>query len=156
MHQQTEPHSSDATGKTTDMTSTLDTELTAALHGQMPLSQHNQIDGVVADTDSVVMSADWQPEFCGIGGVLHGGYLMAMADAAGATLAYLNLAPGTSTTTVESKTNFFRPVTSGSVTATASLVHKGRTTIAVQTDITNDQGALVSRTLQTQAVRSAS
>lgn len=138
------------------MTSALDTDLTALLHEQMPLSQHLQIVGVAADTDSVVMTAPWQPEFCGIGGVLHGGYLMAMADGAGATLAFVNLAPGTSTTTVESKTNFFRPVTRGSVTATATLVHKGRTTIVAQTDITNDEGALVSRTLQTQAVRSAS
>lgn len=136
------------------MTSTIDTSLTAALHEQMPLSQHNQIVAVAADRDSVVMTAPWQSEFCGIGGVLHGGYLMAMADGAGATLAFINLTPGSSTTTVESKTNFFRPVTHGSVTATATLVHKGRTTIVVQTDITNDQGALVSRTLQTQAVRS--
>lgn len=138
------------------MTSTLNTDLTAVLHEQMPLAQHNQIVGVTADTESVVMTAAWQPEFCGIGGVLHGGYLMGMADGAGATLAFVNLAPSTSTTTIESKTNFFRPVTQGAVAATATLVHRGRTTIVVQTDITNDEGALVSRTLQTQAVRSAS
>lgn len=135
------------------MTSTIDHDLTATLHEQMPLSHHNQVIGVAADDAAVVMTAEWRPEFCGIGGVLHGGYLMAMADGAGATLAFVNLPPGASTTTVESKTNFFRPVTAGSVTATATLVHKGRTTMVVQTDITNDQGALVSRTLQTQAVR---
>jgi acyl-coenzyme A thioesterase PaaI-like protein len=39
------------------------------------------------------------------------------------------------------------------VTARAELVHKGRTTIVVQTDVTDDAGRLVSRTLQTQAVR---
>lgn len=135
------------------MTSTIDHDLTATLHEQMPLSHHNQVIGVAADDAAVVMTAEWRPEFCGIGGVLHGGYLMAMADGAGATLAFVNLPPGASTTTVESKTNFFRPVTAGSVTATATLVHKGHTTMVVQTDITNDQGALVSRTLQTQAVR---
>jgi uncharacterized protein (TIGR00369 family) len=135
------------------MTSTIDHDLTHILHEQMPLSRHNQIVGVAADADAVVMTAPWQREFCGLGGVLHGGYLMAMADGAGATLAFVNLVPGESTTTIESKTNFFRPVTSGSVQATATLVHKGRTTMVVQTDITNDQGALVSRTLQTQAVR---
>jgi uncharacterized protein (TIGR00369 family) len=119
----------------------------------MPLAHHHQIVGVSADETAVVMSAAWRPEFCGIGGVLHGGYLMAMADGAGATLAFINLSPGASTTTIESKTNFFRPVTEGPVIATATLVHKGRTTMVVQTDITNDQGRLVSRTLQTQAVR---
>jgi uncharacterized protein (TIGR00369 family) len=135
------------------MTSTIDPDLTATLHDQMPLAHHHQIVGVSADETAVVMSAAWRPEFCGIGGVLHGGYLMAMADGAGATLAFINLSPGASTTTIESKTNFFRPVTEGPVIATATLVHKGRTTMVVQTDITNDQGRLVSRTLQTQAVR---
>lgn len=137
------------------MTSTIDPDLTTTLHDQMPLAHLHQIIGVAADDEIVVMSAQWRPECCGIGGVLHGGYLMAMADSAGATLAFINLPPGASTTTIESKTNFFRPVTAGHVTATATLVHEGRTTMVVQTDITNDQGALVSRTLQTQAVRTS-
>ncbi|MEZ5348114.1 MAG: PaaI family thioesterase [Microthrixaceae bacterium] len=81
---------------------------------------HLRITGLEADTDHVVTAAHWQPEHCGTGGVLHGGYLMALADSAGATLAFLNLADGASTATVESKTNFFRPVTAGSVTATAT------------------------------------
>jgi uncharacterized protein (TIGR00369 family) len=79
---------------------------------------------------------------------------MALADGTGATLAFLNLAADERTTTIESKTNFFRPVTEGSVHAIATVVHRGRTTIVVQTDITNDSGSLVSRTVQTQAVRS--
>ena len=137
------------------MTLTIDQQFTDLLHAQMPLSSLNGIVGVEANTDRVVTVADWQPEYCGIGGVLHGGYLMAMADGTGATLAFVNLPEGASTTTVESKTNFFRPVTEGSITATATLVHKGRSTIVVQTDITNSSGALVCRTLQTQAVRPA-
>jgi 1,4-dihydroxy-2-naphthoyl-CoA hydrolase len=135
------------------MTSTTDHDLTNVLHEQMPLSRHNALTGISADGDRVVIAADWHRDFCGTGGVLHGGYLMAMADGTGATLAFINLAPGETTTTVESKTNFFRPVTSGAVLATSTVVHNGRTTIVVQTDITNDMGALVSRTLQTQAVR---
>jgi uncharacterized protein (TIGR00369 family) len=43
-------------------------------------------------------------------------------------------------------------VREGTVTARAELVHKGRTTIVVQTDVTDETGRLVSRTLQTQAV----
>ena len=38
------------------------------------------------------------------------------------------------------------------MTARSELVHKGRTTMVVQTDVTDDAGRLVSRTLQTQAV----
>jgi len=134
------------------MTLTIDDDLTDLLHTQMPLSRTNQLRAVEAHADRVVTIADWGAEYCGIGGVLHGGYLMTMADGTGASLAFVNLPEGATTTTVESKTNFFRPVTEGSVTATATSVHKGRTTIVVQTDIVNSAGALVSRTLQTQAV----
>ncbi|MEU0456206.1 PaaI family thioesterase, partial [Streptomyces sp. NPDC006129] len=56
----------------------------------------------------------WTPELCTVGGVLHGGALMALADTAGAVCAFLNLPPGASTSTVESKTNFFRAVRSSS------------------------------------------
>lgn len=137
------------------MTSTVDHAMTDELHRQMPFAGHLAIAAVAADPEQVATTADWNPEYCGIGGVLHGGYLMALADSNGATLAYLNLGSGQTTTTVESKTNFFRPTTTGSVTAISTIVHKGRTTMAVQTDITNSQGALVSRTLQTQAIRNA-
>lgn len=136
-------------------TTTIEDELTQTLHEGMPLTGHHGIAAISADAEAVVLTAHWQPDRCGAGGVLHGGYLMAMADAAGALLAFLNLPAGASTTTVESKTNFFRPVTAGSVLATATSIHAGRTTIVVQTDITNDQGALVSRTSQTQAIRLA-
>lgn len=136
------------------MTITETPDLTALVHDQMPYAKTLGVAVVAADTERVVTTADWRPEFCGLGGVLHGGYLMSVADGNGATLAFLNLPAGASTTTVESKTNFFRPVTSGSITVTSAMVHKGRTTMVVETDITNDRGALVSRTLQTQIVRS--
>lgn len=135
--------------------STADAEMTKALHAGMPFAERLEIHAIEADAQHIVAAALWEPHLCGAGGVLHGGYLMAMADSSGAALAFLNLAPGETTTTAESKTNFFRPVTAGAVTAASTLIHKGRTTMAVQTDITNEQGALVSRTLQTQTVRPA-
>lgn len=102
--------------------------------------------------ETVTGSADWAPERCTVGGVLHGGYLMALADTIGAVAAVQHLPDGAATSTIESKTNFFRPVTSGVVRVTATVVHAGKRTIAVQTDITNAAGKLVTRTLQTQAV----
>lgn len=137
------------------MNTQVDQTMTEALHNQMPFSEHLAIAAVEADTEHVITTASWKPEYCGIGGVLLGGYLMALADSNGATLAFLNLVAGETTTTVESKTNFFRPTTTGSVTATSTMVHQGRTTMAVQTDISNDQGALVCRTLQTRIIRVA-
>ena len=134
------------------MTDDADPKLSEMLRGMMPLVAHLDLQAISGDTDAVVMKAEWADEHCTAGGVLHGGYLMAMADTTGATLAFLNLPDGAITSTIESKTNFFRPVTSGAVTATATLVHKGRTTMVVQTDVVDLAGRLVTRTLQTQSV----
>ncbi|MFF5985206.1 PaaI family thioesterase [Streptomyces olindensis] len=94
----------------------------------------------------------WAPERCTVGGSLHGGALMALADTAGAVCAFLNLPPGASTSTVESKTNFFRAVRSGTVHAEAHPVHVGRSFVAVRTDLRAEDGTLVGQTTQTQAV----
>ena len=118
----------------------------------MPLAALLGFEGVEGGPDGVTLRGAWAEERCTAAGVLHGGYLMALADSAAATLAFLNLPPGAATSTIEAKTNFLGAVREGSVTARAELVHKGRTTIVVQTDVTDDAGRLVSRTLQTQAV----
>src|SRR5690606_23625264 len=62
-------------------------------------------------------------------GVLHGGAAMGIADTLGGTATVLNLKPGQSTTTLESKTNFFRSVAIGeTLSARCEPLHKGRTT----------------------------
>ena len=59
-------------------------------------------------------------------GQLHGGAIMALADNLGGTATFLNLRPGEGTVTVESKTNFFRPLAPGSVaTAQTEPLHRG-------------------------------
>lgn len=105
-----------------------------------------------ANPDEVIGSAEWSAERCTTGGVLHGGYLMALADSIGALCAVQNLPAGAGTSTIESKTNFFRGVTDGTVTITSMPLHAGRTTIVVQTDIARADGRPVVRTTQTQAV----
>ncbi len=129
-----------------------DIELTDLLHRSMPFTRLLGMEAISADRDSVTVRSTWSAERCTAAGVLHGGYLMALADAAGATLASFNLPRGTTTSTIESKTNFIRPVIAGNVTVTATVVHCGQTTIVVQTDTQRDDGKLASRTSQTQAV----
>jgi 1,4-dihydroxy-2-naphthoyl-CoA hydrolase len=80
---------------------------------------------------------------------------MALADALGAVCAFLNLPEGTQTSTIESKTNFFRAVREGDVEATAQPLHVGRSTIVVQTDTRDGEGRRVALTTQTQAVIAA-
>ena len=60
--------------------------------------------------------------------------------------------PGAGTSTISSSTVFLRGVQEGTVTATGRLVHKGRTTIVAETELTDARGRPVARTTQTQAV----
>ena len=102
--------------------------------------------------DAVVAVMTWPADLCTSRGVLHGGAWMALADTAGAVCAFLNLPEGAATSTIESKTNFFRGVRSGKVTATSRPLHIGRTTIVVQTELRDDADKLVAMVGQTQIV----
>ena len=77
---------------------------------------------------------------------------MTLADTAGAVCAFLNLPPGATTSTIESKSNFFRAVRAGHTRAVARPLHVGRTTIVVQTDVFDDDDRRVAHVVQTQAV----
>ena len=123
------------------------------LLGTMPFAQALGMTFVSATAEEVVATLDWAAERTTLGGGLHGGALMTFADSCGAVSAFLNLPAGAiGTSTIESKTNLFRAVRSGTVTATTTPLHAGRTTIAVQTEVRDDDGRLVSLTIQTQAV----
>jgi 1,4-dihydroxy-2-naphthoyl-CoA hydrolase len=100
----------------------------------------------------VTATMEWARERCTTGGMIHGGALMAFADTVGALCAVVNLPPGATTSTIESKTNFFRAVRGGLVTAVCSPLHVGRSTIVVQSNLTDDRGKLVAQVTQTQAV----
>jgi uncharacterized protein (TIGR00369 family) len=105
------------------------------------------------DAEKVRARMAWDESRCTSGGILHGGALMALADCTGGLCAFLNLPDGANATaTIESKTNFFRPVTSGHVEAVSRVLHKGRTTIVVETDLRDADGKHVARVTQTQAV----
>jgi 1,4-dihydroxy-2-naphthoyl-CoA hydrolase len=119
---------------------------------QLPFAQLAGIEITAASKDQVRGRMEWREEICTLGGVVHGGALMTLADTVGAACAFLNLPSGASTATIESKTNLLRAVRGGHVEATATPVHVGRTMIVVQTDLRDDQGRRVALTTQTQAV----
>src|SRR3954465_3427953 len=86
-------------------------------------------------------------------GILHGGAIMALADNCGGTATTANLKDGQSTTTIESKTNFFVAVPIGDVAyAECTPLHRGRTTMVWQTRITRGDGRLCAVVTQTQLV----
>jgi 1,4-dihydroxy-2-naphthoyl-CoA hydrolase len=129
-------------------------EITDVVNAQMPLGTTLGI-RTFGGADEVEATLDWAPELCTAGGALHGGVLMALADSAGAVCAFLNLPAGASTATIESKTNFFGAVRQGEVRARSRPLHRGRTTIVVETDVYDANDRHVGRTTQTQAVLGA-
>jgi 1,4-dihydroxy-2-naphthoyl-CoA hydrolase len=127
----------------------------AALRDAMPFAVAIGVEITSAIADEVSGRIEWSPERCTAGGVLHGGAVMSLADALAGACAYLNLPAGATTSTIESKTNFFRALRQGELTGVARPVHIGRTTIVVQTDLRDDEGRRVALTTQTQAVIAA-
>lgn len=127
--------------------------ITAFLHQAMPLCATLGMRGTRNDRDGVDLELDWRPDLCTSAGLLHGGVVMALADSAGGALAFANLPEGaTGTSTIESKTNFLRGVRGGTVRAQARVLHAGRTTIVIETELRGDDGKLVAKVTQTQAV----
>jgi uncharacterized protein (TIGR00369 family) len=122
------------------------------LVSSMPHAEHLGMALVAASKDGVDATMAWRDDLCTVAGMAHGGALIALADSAGAILAYLHLPEGASTSTIESKTNFFRPLTGGTAHCSTRLVNAGRTTITVQSEVRNDAGKLLTLTTQTQAV----
>ena len=108
---------------------------------------------VEATKDRLVAELTVRGDLTTVGGRVHGGTLMALADLAGATGTFLNLPPGaTGTTTLESKTNFFAAGREGVIRAESTPIHRGRTTQVWQTRVTDASGRLLSMTIQTQLV----
>ena len=105
-----------------------------------------------ATPELVVSRLQWTAERCTVGGVMHGGALMALADNGGGVCAFLNLPEGAvGTATIESKTNFLRAVREGAVTASSRPLHLGRTMVVIETELVRDDGKLAAKVTQTQA-----
>ncbi len=125
---------------------------TELVQGSMPLCAALGITASEAMPARTVLHLAWDARWCTTAGLLHGGALMALADSAGATCAFLNLPEGAAgTSTIESKTNFLGAVTEGTVDAIATPLHVGGRTIVVETEL-RVGGRLIGKTTQTQAV----
>lgn len=130
----------------------INTEDLPQLIKSMPFASSLGIELTGATADEVRGELPWRDDHCTMAGIVHGGALMSFADTLGATCAFLNLPPGATTATLESKTNLFRAVRSGAVQAVSKPLHVGRTTIVVQTDLFDEQDRRVAQVTQSQAV----
>ena len=120
----------------------------------MPFSALMGVTFIEAELERVVATMTVREDLCTVGHSIHGGAVMALADAVGAAATVINLpADAKGTTTIESKTNFTGRASAGAtVRAIATPVHVGRRTQVWQTRIETEDGKLVGVVTQTQLV----
>ena len=116
------------------------------------MAAHFGIRIVSAERHKVVGELDAGERHLNNRGIVHGGAYMAFADDVGGMTARLNIADEMTTTTLESKSNFFRASPPGTLTAVSVPVHVGRRTVVVQTQIFAADGKLAAMVTQTQLV----
>lgn len=123
---------------------------------QPPFALHLEMRITSARPERVEAEMLAAPDLINRNGVLHGGAIMALADNMGGTGAFMNLLEGQGTTTVESKTNFFRAVPAGDMVKAVSIpLHLGRKTQVWQTTIFRADGKMAAMVTQTQMVLAA-
>ncbi|HEU5276009.1 MAG TPA: PaaI family thioesterase [Xanthobacteraceae bacterium] len=111
---------------------------------------------VEASADRLVAELTVREQLVNRNGVLAGGAVMAVADNLGGTAAVINLPPGATTATIESKTNFFAACRPGEkIRIETTPLHRGRSTMVWQSRITRADGTLAALVTQTQIVMPA-
>jgi 1,4-dihydroxy-2-naphthoyl-CoA hydrolase len=122
----------------------------------LPFAELMGIELVNVAPERVEAAMRAREDLCTRPAVLHGGAVMAFADTLGAVATVANLPQGATTTTIESKTNFFAAIPVGEVArAECTPLHRGRTTMVWQTRILRGDGRLAAVVMQTQLVIAA-
>lgn len=96
-----------------------------------------------------VFAMEAGPQHANPMGTLHGGILCDLADAAMGIAYASTLSDEESFTTLELKINFFKPVWTSRLTATARVVKRGKTVGMAECDILDEAGSLVARASST-------
>ncbi|WP_341712621.1 PaaI family thioesterase [Erythrobacter sp.] len=128
--------------------------MTMNLAASMPFSRLMGVEVTSAGPDGVEGTITVREDLCTANSIMHGGAIMAFADALGAVGAFVNLPDGAGgTTTIESKTNFLGAAKVGTtVTGRATPLSIGRRISVWQTEITGEDGKRVAVVTQTQLV----
>jgi 1,4-dihydroxy-2-naphthoyl-CoA hydrolase len=121
-----------------------------------PMARMLGVELISIEPDRIVAQMEARETMGNGVGILHGGAYMTFADFLGALGTVVNLPKGNSTTTIESKTNFFAPAKIGSMVRGESIpLHRGRRTMVWQTRLTNAEGRMLALITQTQMVLEA-
>jgi uncharacterized protein (TIGR00369 family) len=106
------------------------------------------------DDEEVRARVAVRPEILQPAGLVHGGVYASIAESMASIATYLAVSrDGRMATGQSNQTSFLRPITSGTIHATARRRHKGRTTWVWEVDVTDDDGRLCALVRMTIAIR---
>jgi len=114
---------------------------------------------VEVSAERVVLQLAFKPELTQMTGLFHAGAIISLADEACTALASAHAMnagwdPGKFPLTIQLSANLIGNVDRGTLTAEALPVHKGRTTMVVQSTVKDDAGRLLATVTATQIVPS--
>ena len=120
----------------------------------VPFAEHLGVDFPDLGPDRVVAQLPERPEYGTIGGGVHGGAVMALADIAAAVMAVMASGdPSAAPATMQSSTNFLSPAR-GTLSAEARVTRTGRTTV-VDVRVTDTYGEVCALVRQIVSVKRA-
>jgi uncharacterized protein (TIGR00369 family) len=132
----------------------MDPELAASLNTGFDALYGLELDEITEETVTahvVVRDEIKQPL-----GLVHGGIYASIAESiASIGTALAVMGDGNVATGMANQTSFLRPITAGTIHATARRLHRGRTTWVWDVEITDDDGRVCAMTRMTIAVRPA-
>ena len=102
-----------------------------------------------AGRGSATLRLNVRDELRQIHGVMHGGAIASLIDTATAFAIVTLLRDEEKFSTVDLMVNYLRPLSEGTVTATARVVRAGRRLITVSADVLDDSGNLAATALST-------
>ena len=97
--------------------------------------------GMQASIEQVGSARTWieiRETFYQAEGLVHGGVIYTLADAAVAIAVHSCTHPTQKIATIEAKLNYLAPATTGTLSALAHVEHQGRTLAVAQCEITNE------------------
>ena len=115
---------------------------------------------VQVSAERAVLELDFKPELTQMTGLFHAGAIISLADEACTALASAHAMgdagwePGRFPLTIQLSANLIRNADRGTITAEALPIHKGRTTVVVQSTVKDERGRLLATVTATQIVPS--
>jgi len=131
-------------------------EFNTRIAGTMIASHETRFVEITAER--AVLELDFKPSLSQTTGVFHSGAIISLADEACTALAAAHAMgdgdwdPKRFPLTVQLSANLLRNTNRGTLRAEATAVHKGRTTVVVQSTVTDSEGRLIATVTTTHVV----